>query len=396
MQNPNRWYTADMVTTFGVLCAHNAHRDDTIYVDGTLPTVSTTRKKSVVDKLPQHIRTIISVVYTNKHFAVMRLCLNEEKAYFYDGLFWHITHWDDHMKHVLKRYGIVGTFTKVVGNSEHGLNGIKVKQDDQSNCGPIACMVLWQLFHPETCYPFMDPSKYRKETLAELRRLISSHDSECILVRKRQRHKNIDENDTAQEQEGTTLPETANRKRKKAQEHGSNDHLKPDDPKKSDFFIKKKRIRESPSPEHSMNSVDSPKEFEFNIEPITKHQEELMGLSSSESEDNGSTENVTSNRSKGKPFGTAAAGKGTQSDDDDFMENVMASRPNKHLESSDKPRIKITKKKMATSTKTPKKKSQKNCQCKGKCNKACGCRKQGRICTTKCTCMAMCNNSNTV
>ena len=211
-----------------------------------------------------------------------------------------------------------------------------------------------------------------------------------------QRQKNIDETETAQEQERATLPETPNRKRKKTQEHGSNDNLKRDDYKKSDFSIKKKRIIESPSPEHSMNSCDSPKEFEFNIKPVKKHQPMSYGFSSSESEDNVSTENVTTNRSKKKPIDTAAAGKSTQSDDDDFMEKVIASRPNKQIDTSDKPRIKIPKKKMATSTKTSKKKSRRNCQCKGLCNKACGCRKQGHICTTECTCMAMCNNSNTV
>jgi hypothetical protein len=98
-------------------------------------------------------------------------------------------------------------------------------------------------------------------------------------------------------------------------------------------------------------------------------------------------------KTKKSPTDTAAAGKSTQSDDDDFIEKVMASRPNKQVGTSDKTRIKIPKKKMTTSTKTSKKKTPKNCQCKGKCNKACGCRKQGRICTTKCTCMAMCNNN---
>ena len=398
MANADRWYTVDMVTTFGVLCAHYAHRENIIYVDGTLPTVSKSRKKSAVEKLPQHIRTIVSVVYTNKHFAVMRLCLNEEKAYFYDGLFWQITHWDNHMKHVLNRYGIKGTWEKVAGNTEHGLNGIKVKQDDQSNCGPIACMVLWQLFHPETCYPFIDPSKYRKETLTELLRLISSHEEECILVRKRQRQRNIDQSDTAQKQEGTTLPATPNRKRKQTREHDSNDHMQPGDSKISDFFIKKKKIIESPSPERTLdadaaNSCDSPKEFEFNIEPVRKHQRIPSGFSTSESEDNGTTENVAVDSPIGNPTDTAAVEKSTQSDDEDFMEKVTASRTNKRIDTSDKPRIKIPKKKMATSTKTSKKKTQKNCQCKGKCNKACGCRKQGRICTTKCACMAMCNNN---
>jgi hypothetical protein len=241
----------------------------------------------------------------------------------------------------------------------------------------------------------MDPSKYRKETLQELRRLISSHDFECTLVRKRQRQKNTNETDTAQEQEETSLPTTPNRKRKQAEEHGSNEKMKPDHSTKEGFFVRKKRIIESPSPERSTDSCDSPKKIELNIKPIANYQQTPMGLSSSESEDDEFTENTTSNRPTDDPTNTAEGGKSTQSDDDAFMENVIASRPNKQFDTSNKPRIKITKKKMATSTKTSKKRSQKNCQCKGKCNKACGCRKQGRICTAKCTCMATCNNSTT-
>ena len=126
---------------------------------------------------------------------------------------------------------------------------------------------------------------------------------------------------------------------------------------------------------------------------VDKHQRIPSGFSTSESEDNGTTENVAVDSPIGNPTDTAAVEKSTQSDDDDFMETVMASRTNKPIDTPDKPRIKIPKKKMATSTKTSKKRTQKNCQCKGKCNKACGCRKQGRICTTKCTCMAMCNNN---
>ena len=101
----------------------------------------------------------------------------------------------------------------------------------------------------------------------------------------------------------------------------------------------------------------------------------------------------------------------SDSEEEEYMEKITAERMKNqavpsHIDTnlekepslsvpftkSKKPRIQITKTKMTT-TKKPSTKKINHCQCKGKCDKACGCRKQGRICTARCTCMAVCNNN---
>jgi hypothetical protein len=192
----NRWFYADMVSTFGVLCSHDAHRSDVIYIDATLPSIpvrDNTKVKKIAP-LPPSVNTIVSVIYNMSHFAIMRLSLENKHAYFYDGLSRSIEGWKLHMNHILNQYGYRNQDWKMIpGPTKNELDGITIKQEDQSSCGPIACMILWKLFKPDNLDLRQIPMiNYREIVITELQRLLEAHDSFCVL-HTRKRRKNSEE-----------------------------------------------------------------------------------------------------------------------------------------------------------------------------------------------------------
>ena len=200
-----------MVSTFGVLCSHDAHRADVIYVDATLPSITVNANVKKIAPLPPSVNTIVSVTYNNSHFAIMRLNLDNKHAYFYDGLSRSIADWKPHMNHILNQYGYrTQDWTMLPGPKKNELDGITIKQEDQSNCGPIACMILWKMFKPDELDLRQIPTTYyRAIAIMELQRLLEEHDSHCVLY-KRKRRKHSDDSIT------TTLSTTT--------EHGAENH----------------------------------------------------------------------------------------------------------------------------------------------------------------------------
>jgi hypothetical protein len=476
MEQTNIWFTVDMVCTFGILCAHDAHREDIMYTNCPLPTITPKKENKKPVVLSPETKTIVSVVFTSKHFAIMRLCLEEKTAYYYDGLSWPVNTWSLHTKHVLNKYGLEGKWKKQVGTGENGLEGVKIHQDDQSNCGPIACIVLWKLFKPKSVDIHIDHKEYRATTMEELKRLITYYDSDLVVLRRQRGTSesdddsntnlgNNEEMSTPSSPEGAlpkavrlfhtppesalpsprTTPKSQNRPNEKTTFHAEDtsktenretnvskaretektcknietnrktkrkDILKDDNyglcdmnqieredssaielkdvPEAPTVTIKKRKIVESPSteggtpsPQNDLREINASETLLKN--GIHKHRlpQLFSGLSDSEKEEEEMRETITT-------VGLGNVDITTHAENETKARNAEEKGHGNHK----KPRIKIPKKKMDTSPKTIQKRISKNCQCKGKCNKACGCRKQGRLCSTKCACMADCNNNN--
>ena len=193
MKHSQKWFFPDTITTFGLLCAHTAHRDDTIYVDAMLPDVKPDPKKTKVEVLLPTVKTIVSVVFKDRHFAVMRLCLDNRKAYFYDGLAWSVRNWSSHMNYILNLYGISSkNWKSTLATGHDSMDGIMIKQDDHNNCGPIACMVLWKLFRPSSVdLAQLQPNDYRAIVIDELRRMLKESYNLCIVYKKERKQSRI-------------------------------------------------------------------------------------------------------------------------------------------------------------------------------------------------------------
>ena len=478
LKEDNRRFTVDIVTAFGILCSHEAHREDTIYVDATLPNQPNVQSKSEKEELPSSVKTVISVAFNSEHFAIMRLCLEERHGYFYDGLSWSVGTWKAHMKHVLNRFGIQGQSWKMIpGTGRHGLNGITVKQKDESNCGPIACIVLWKLFRPESCDVESRPiSEYRAVVIEEMMRLIMKHKNTCVLF-KRDRRRISDESSKVDDMEtlglAAPLPSKDPNSKTAGQDQTDQD-IQPPSPKSPQKKSKEKRRmspRNSPKRKSPKTKEKKASNTQVDTKSTSKTRQPNVGTKKKREEDNtadstyGLFEMEQSENEKSLDGQTNDAPKAptsfpkkrriaespcsesetpssqlasavsndpqtitgtsvqlekkstmissgfSDSEEEEYMEKITAERMKNqavpsHIDTnlekepslsvpftkSKKPRIQITKTKMTTTMK-PSTKKINHCQCKGKCDKACGCRKQGRICTARCTCMAVCNNN---
>jgi hypothetical protein len=164
-----------MVATFGILMAHNSHRDDVIYMDCGTPTNAEFVNRANRAQLPSSVRAIIAVAHASSHYAVLHLRLDAEKAIVHDGLHMSVGRWKPHVTYMLARFGIsVDKWEILARTTGDYLDGLQVVQRDGFNCGPIACMVLWKLFQPQNVNLLNVPqSDYRRLVVTELRRLLT-------------------------------------------------------------------------------------------------------------------------------------------------------------------------------------------------------------------------------
>ena len=159
-------------------------------------------------------------------------------ATFYDGLFWALDTWLPHTKHVLHKFGIEGKWQRKAATV---IQGIAIKQNDKVNCGPIACMVLWKLLRPESANEITD---YRNATIDELTRLIHMHDGMLVVLR---RKKKTTESDN--ESDANTV-ETINSKKVQLDDPPKSSDSRTETKKKTETVdtsvVTKKKSRPSP------------------------------------------------------------------------------------------------------------------------------------------------------
>ena len=289
MKKPHIWYPVDIVCTFGTLCAHEAHREDILYTNCPLPTIDPESDKSQPIDIPPGIKTIVAVVYTSDHFAVMKLCLEKKLAIYYDGLSWGVENWLPHTRHVLRKFGIKGTWKRRAATAEQG---ITIEQTDKVNCGPIACLVLWKLLRPDLVREDMNPTDYRKATIEELTRLINMHDSLLVILR---RQKKTTESDN--ESDANTV-ETTNSKKVQLDDPPKSSNSTTETKKKTEAVdssvVKKKKTQPSPRKRNIIprksKSQSSPRKRKTSIGGDTKDtppsEKEWSGLVDSDSDTN--------------------------------------------------------------------------------------------------------------
>ena len=196
MKNPDRWFFPDIVSTFGFLLSHAAHRDDMIYIDSTLPDESTIPTNAKAVPLSREVNDIVAVAFDKEHFAVLRFSRSTKFAHVYDGLRRPIKSWHAHVLHILQLYGIPKEGWQMTCNRElDRIDGVNIRQNDSNSCGPIACMVMWKLFFPhDVNLQEIPQDQYRELSIEKLRQLLQKYEGDCILSKKKRR--DIEHEDT--------------------------------------------------------------------------------------------------------------------------------------------------------------------------------------------------------
>ena len=211
-----RWWTTDMVSTFGILKSHDAHNGTVVFIDPGLPDKDGITKKNVHQnwQLPKSVQTIITVATRDRHFVVLELQLHPRNTtVVYDGYSAtrdDLDKWRRHEEHLLARCGIYmkeatpkWITRKYDFRRDLKINRLRFDQSDDYNCGPIACRVVWELLSPReadnnyasevTGRPSMpkltastDPADWRKMIITEMKVMLTKYSQELIV---KKRHK---------------------------------------------------------------------------------------------------------------------------------------------------------------------------------------------------------------
>jgi hypothetical protein len=443
-----RWFSCDMVLTFGRLCSHDAHRQDVIYVDAMMPDKVNDGTRTKNTALPETVQTIVSVVFEENHFAIMRMCLAEQKTYIYDGLSMPHQKWTRQMEYILDRYGIGHhDWTLTPGKGKDGMDGITIKQKDQSNCGPIACMVLWKLFKGDQMnLRLIQSSKYRQHALTELSRLITTHENCCVIYKRKKRipgvigfiditeassnptsstvfdteKSHIHESKKQHSEpitdpfETTIIHKNTNEQTKKEPYVAYIDHeKKPNESLLNDFITKtpirhgkkhtQKNTKASPRSDDENTSFDMDEETSVEKALLREHKTRINRSPAPHNDIDDTSEkswrsspSIILPRGQTVPFISGLSE--SDSEDRSFMESVTKSKTTndgtiiekrKAVRSSDnrhkKPRINV-----GIANIIRKKKNK--CNCKKDCNSRCGCIRSGQRCNLDCSCKGRCNN----
>lgn len=179
----NDWYDIMMINSFGFMCFHWAHtqqlRDDIRFVSCDSPN-DKLESKQLVSLMNE--KELVSVFYGNHHYVVAIIDVNTHTVTVFDGLRYKVDMWKNHVHNILKRYQIV-TITskckvvscnpnacvlKFVENLEDSatewtmsLNNQFVVQVDSINCGPLACLKLYEVFVDTESFTGLDEDNYR-------------------------------------------------------------------------------------------------------------------------------------------------------------------------------------------------------------------------------------------
>jgi hypothetical protein len=212
-----RWWTTDMVSTFGILKSHDVHNGSVVFIDPGLPDKEVNTKKTACQnwQLPKSVETIITVATRNRHFVVLEMKLHPNNTtVVYDGYSAtrdNVDQWLRHEEHLLARCGInrkeatpkwiTRKYDK--GGRELKYGSVKFDQADDYNCGPIACRLVWELLSPQEAdnkyasevagrpsIPKLrastNPSDWRKMIITEIKDMLMKY-SQDLIVKKRQK-----------------------------------------------------------------------------------------------------------------------------------------------------------------------------------------------------------------
>ena len=110
--------------------------------------------------------------------------------------------WSDHQDYVLSRYGIAKDLPGRKWKMRHHVpildfaKDLSIKQDDDYNCGPIACKVVWELMCPNEMlqkYSTGDqPSTHRmadwrRICITEMKSMLTKYENDMWLRKRKKR-----------------------------------------------------------------------------------------------------------------------------------------------------------------------------------------------------------------
>jgi hypothetical protein len=114
--NTDVWLDGDFISAFASLVCHNNHSlSPTVPINSgkDVPQLShVTFPNSVMTikdykALPSGVKSIVAVMHTQLHYAVMEITVDTKTIKIFDGLHWELLHWKDHVIRALRNCMLV-------------------------------------------------------------------------------------------------------------------------------------------------------------------------------------------------------------------------------------------------------------------------------------------------
>ena len=182
MMLTNPWFTTNIINAFVLLKMHKHHRQDILY---DIVPFATSEPEEIYE-LPPRVTDIIAIFGDGAHFVFAQINIPNRFVLLKDGKAkeGESRHWEPYVNFLLKRWGIiqepcsqviwsptiVTMFSRDKPTTADGVFEViplkAVVQEDDTECGPIACCHAWDLIDrwskPD------DVKSFRKEVLREL------------------------------------------------------------------------------------------------------------------------------------------------------------------------------------------------------------------------------------
>ena len=174
IDDTNKWVHICFLRTFAILMAHKCHRDDIVLADCSTPSATNPQVPETIDndlelqilpsqrpsgdlglqsKLQDSVTSVVAIAYAHNHYAILEFVLQHKTINVYDGKRYDVNkYWGPHRRDILTR---MGSETEIdacwpMHHVTYIGNDVPLQQNDGFSCGPIACMVIWYLFCPNT------------------------------------------------------------------------------------------------------------------------------------------------------------------------------------------------------------------------------------------------------
>ena len=176
--DPQFWWFHETINTVVFLLKHITHNEDIFFLDGSF----LSNEEKII---PQPIKKnceVLTVLHHHNHFATVQVTISNEsisEIIIYDGKRCHgIPFWKNGLKCILKKIG--HTYINLHKARKYGVSDfagvdfILQPNDDNSNCGPIAAMVLIDKFLPGKCDYNMSVNQFRVFVIDNLLHMLDS------------------------------------------------------------------------------------------------------------------------------------------------------------------------------------------------------------------------------
>ena len=184
-----RWWDSEFIRSFCMLTAHQYHNPKVKIVF-----CFHDNDDEIID-LSSQVTSVLGVVFESSHYVVVEYSISSKRFLIYDGLQYKLHTWTKHCSNIQAR-------CRHPKQPPNLIAGITMRQPDSHNCGPLACLKIFQLFvagtihvpcniGPDTIHvpSNIGPDNCRRFIIAKYKKMLEVNSHHMLLQRIKKKSK---------------------------------------------------------------------------------------------------------------------------------------------------------------------------------------------------------------